>query len=148
MNNSATPSVPDNINVSGTVTYEKGGALPGINVVLKNTQRGTTTDVNSTYRLVVPDQSTLLALASLGIKVRKSLLLPEQFSRVATAQDKGQIESYRAAHRHHIVKRSVCNVYEFLDLREASEIVRRFVNLYDCELLHSVIGSHSPNLYL
>lgn len=72
---------------------------------------------------------------------------PVRFSHVATPQDNGHIESYRAAHRHHFVKRAVCNVYEFLNLGEASEIVRRFGHFYNGERLHSGIGYLSPNKY-
>ena len=70
-----------------------------------------------------------------------------RFSHVATPQANGHIESYRAAHRHHIVKRAVCNVYVFFDLREASEIIRRFVHFYNGERQHPGIGYLSPNTY-
>jgi hypothetical protein len=42
--------------------------------------------------------------------------IQQEFSHVATPQDDGHIEFYHAAHRHHIVKKAVCNVYEFSDL--------------------------------
>ncbi len=44
--------------ITGTVTDEKGDALPGVSVLLKGTQRGTTTDSQGAFRLAVPDQST------------------------------------------------------------------------------------------
>lgn len=44
--------------ISGTVSDEKGEGLPGVSVVLKGTQRGTTTDVMGHYRLSVPDDLT------------------------------------------------------------------------------------------
>jgi hypothetical protein len=51
----------------------------------------------------------------------------ERFCHVATPQDYGHIESYRAAQRFHIVRKAICNAYEFFDLWEASGIVRRFI---------------------
>ncbi|WP_247236979.1 integrase core domain-containing protein [Telluribacter sp. SYSU D00476] len=48
---------------------------------------------------------------------------------------------------HHIVKKAVCNVYEFFDLHQASEIIRQFVYFYNGERLHSGIGYLSPNQY-
>lgn len=68
--------------------------------------------------------------------------IQQEFSHVATPQDNGHIESY-----HYIVKKAVCNVYEFLDLREAIKIILRFVHFYNEERLHSGIGYLSPNKY-
>jgi transposase InsO family protein len=36
-------------------------------------------------------------------------------------------------------------VYEFFDLQEANEIIRRFVDFYNGERLHSGIGYLGPN---
>lgn len=41
--------------ISGTVIDEKGEGLPGVSVLLKGSQRGTTTDVAGKYRLSIPD---------------------------------------------------------------------------------------------
>ncbi|WP_461117466.1 SusC/RagA family TonB-linked outer membrane protein [Spirosoma jeollabukense] len=41
--------------VSGTVTDEKNAALPGVSVVVKGSNRGSTTDANGQFKLTVPD---------------------------------------------------------------------------------------------
>lgn len=41
--------------VSGTVTDETGSGLPGVNVLVKGTTNGTTSDANGQYSLSVPD---------------------------------------------------------------------------------------------
>lgn len=47
--------------VTGRVTSaEDGQPIPGANVSIKGTTRGTSTDANGTYRLVVPDGTTLV----------------------------------------------------------------------------------------
>jgi TonB-linked SusC/RagA family outer membrane protein len=47
--------------VSGRVTgSDDNGGLPGANVAVRGTTRGTTTDANGTYRLSVPEGSTLV----------------------------------------------------------------------------------------
>lgn len=46
--------------VSGTVTDETGERLPGVNVVVKGTTTGTTTDLEGNYRLSVEDDATLV----------------------------------------------------------------------------------------
>jgi TonB-dependent starch-binding outer membrane protein SusC len=45
------------IAISGKVTDEKGEALPGVNVILKGTTTGTTTNPEGRYTLSVPDAS-------------------------------------------------------------------------------------------
>ncbi|GAB2578509.1 SusC/RagA family TonB-linked outer membrane protein [Spirosoma areae] len=51
---STTPA-PTDQTISGTVTDEKGGGLPGVSVVIKGTQRGTTTDPDGKYKLTTPN---------------------------------------------------------------------------------------------
>lgn len=53
--------------INGRVVDEKNEALPGVNVVLKGTQRGTTTDANGQFHLNVPDtDQPLLVFSFLG----------------------------------------------------------------------------------
>lgn len=46
--------------VRGTVTDEKGEALPGVNVLIKGTQRGTSTDIEGRFQLDVDPGTTLI----------------------------------------------------------------------------------------
>lgn len=46
--------------VTGTVKSENGETLPGINVVIKGTSKGTSTDVNGKYTLDVPVNAVLV----------------------------------------------------------------------------------------
>ena len=57
--------VPD-VTVSGRVTDEAGAGLPAVNVAVKGTTRGTTTDGDGRYRLAVPDGSAVLVFSSVG----------------------------------------------------------------------------------
>lgn len=45
--------LPDR-NLTGRVTDESGAALPGVSIILKGTQRGTTSDVDGKYTLSLP----------------------------------------------------------------------------------------------
>lgn len=55
------------ITVQGRVTdKEKGEAVPGVNVVLKGTQKGTTTDVNGNYSIAVNSTTDVLVFSSVG----------------------------------------------------------------------------------
>ncbi|MEJ0057763.1 MAG: SusC/RagA family TonB-linked outer membrane protein [Bacteroidota bacterium] len=54
------------INVSGTVTDENGAGFPGVNVLVKGTSTGTSTDVNGKYSLLVEDENTTLVFSFIG----------------------------------------------------------------------------------
>jgi TonB-linked SusC/RagA family outer membrane protein len=62
--NPASPAVE--WTVKGTVRDEKGEGLPGINVVLKGTTTGTTTDPQGAYTLTVPDGNGTLVFSYIG----------------------------------------------------------------------------------
>lgn len=48
------------ITVSGTIRDSDGDALPGVNVVIKGSSTGTTTDFDGKFTIVAPSQGTLL----------------------------------------------------------------------------------------
>lgn len=51
--------------VSGRITDAKGEGLPGVTVLVKGTQTGTSTDVNGNFSLDAPDNATLI-ISSVG----------------------------------------------------------------------------------
>ncbi|WP_229214289.1 SusC/RagA family TonB-linked outer membrane protein [Dyadobacter flavalbus] len=53
-------------NISGTVKDDKGEVLPGVSVVVKGSQRGTSTNVDGSYQLSVPDGSNTLIFSFVG----------------------------------------------------------------------------------
>lgn len=62
----AAPRTAVDTEVSGTVTDEKGEPLPGVNILVKGTQRGVATDVKGQYRLRVPDENAVLVFSFVG----------------------------------------------------------------------------------
>lgn len=53
--------------VTGTVTSsEDGSALPGVNIVIKGTSQGTTTDVDGKYTIQIPDGNAVLIFSFIG----------------------------------------------------------------------------------
>jgi hypothetical protein len=48
------------IPVSGRVTDENGGGLPGVSVLIKGTTNGTATDAEGRFKLTAPDNGTLV----------------------------------------------------------------------------------------
>ena len=58
--------------VSGKVTdAEKGETLPGVSIIIKGTQKGTTTDANGDYSLVVSDSKAVLVFSIVGYEPRE-----------------------------------------------------------------------------
>lgn len=52
--------------VTGTVTDENGQGLPGVSVLIKGTQRGTTTDAVGKYKLALSDNNEVLVFSFVG----------------------------------------------------------------------------------
>ncbi len=52
--------------VTGTVTSEDQGALPGVNIVVQGTTRGAVTDVNGAYSISVPGDNAVLLFSFIG----------------------------------------------------------------------------------
>ncbi len=55
--------------VSGTITDANGAALPGVSVVVKQTNKGTATDAEGKFQLTVPANATLI-ITSAGFKLQ------------------------------------------------------------------------------
>ncbi|RDB05842.1 SusC/RagA family TonB-linked outer membrane protein [Runella aurantiaca] len=60
--------------VTGVVTSESGERLPGVNVVIKGTQRGTATDENGSFRVEVADDNSVLIFSFIGY-VKQEILV-------------------------------------------------------------------------
>jgi TonB-linked SusC/RagA family outer membrane protein len=52
--------------VTGTVTSELGEKLPGVNIVIKGTQKGTASNENGDFRIEVPNENTVLIFSFIG----------------------------------------------------------------------------------
>ncbi len=53
--------------ISGKVTDESGEAMPGVNVIIKGTTVGTTTDLDGNYRISVPSTAESLVFSFIGM---------------------------------------------------------------------------------
>ncbi|RDB05228.1 SusC/RagA family TonB-linked outer membrane protein [Runella aurantiaca] len=57
--------------VKGKVTDEKGAGLPGVSVLIKGTQRGTTTNAEGAFQLEVPETSSVLVFSYVGYESKE-----------------------------------------------------------------------------
>lgn len=63
--NNYAPLIVD-IAITGTVTDENGLTLPGVSILIKGTQRGTTTDTNGKFKIDVADENAVLVFSYVG----------------------------------------------------------------------------------
>ena len=57
---------PADIRVTGSVSGASGEKLPGVNVVIKGTQRGTATDENGNFQIEASDENSVLIFSFIG----------------------------------------------------------------------------------
>lgn len=71
----STPKSPDfqmvDQTITGTVTDENGTELPGVSILVKGTQRGTTTDANGKYKIDVVNANAILVFSFVGYQVQE-----------------------------------------------------------------------------
>ena len=58
--------IPADINLQGKVTDVKGDVLPGVNVLVKGTQRGTSTNEKGVYNIDIPENGATLVFSFVG----------------------------------------------------------------------------------
>ncbi|MDD3077645.1 MAG: TonB-dependent receptor [Paludibacter sp.] len=59
------------IRISGTVIDKEKNALPGVNIKVKGTSKGTVTDIDGHFYLEVPDKNSLLEISYVGFKTQE-----------------------------------------------------------------------------
>jgi len=57
--------------ITGTVQDSNGESLPGVNVVVKGTTIGTTTDLSGNYRLTIPETAEILLYSFIGMATQE-----------------------------------------------------------------------------
>lgn len=60
--------------VSGTITDEGGGGLPGVNIVVKGTTTGTTSDATGNFSLSIPGDNAVLVFSFVGYATTQSVV--------------------------------------------------------------------------
>jgi TonB-dependent SusC/RagA subfamily outer membrane receptor len=73
--------------ISGVVKDSKGEALPGVSVLVKNTQRGTLTDSDGKFQISVPDNSNILVFSYVGFEPKEVVIASQSFIDVALSTD-------------------------------------------------------------
>ncbi len=80
--------------VSGTITsIEDGASIPGVNVVLKGTTTGTTSDLDGNYRLTVPEEGGVLIYSFIGLVSQEVEIGSRSVIDVAMTSDVQELET-------------------------------------------------------
>lgn len=80
--------------VSGNITSaEDGSGVPGVNVVLKGTTTGTTSDLDGNYRLTVPEEGGVLIFSFIGLVSQESEIGSRSVIDVAMTSDVQELET-------------------------------------------------------
>lgn len=96
------PSVADGSSVAGfrattniiqgqVTSAEDGSPLPGVNVVIKNSNVGTATDAQGNYQIVVPDANPTLVYSFIGLQSTEVKVDERKEVNVTMAQDATQL---------------------------------------------------------
>ena len=57
--------------ISGRVTDDTGAPLPGVNIIIKGTTNGTTTDAEGKFRLTIEDDNSILIFSFIGFQIQE-----------------------------------------------------------------------------
>src|SRR5690606_39124427 len=79
--------------ISGTVTdQEDGSGIPGVNVIVKGTSIGTTTDANGYYSISVPDGNVVLVFSFIGYATQEIAVNNASTINVVLVRDVQQLD--------------------------------------------------------
>jgi TonB-linked SusC/RagA family outer membrane protein len=79
--------------ITGTVTSaDDGSTIPGVNIVVKGTTNGTTTDIDGAYRLEVAESAMILVFSYMGMITQEVNLGTSNLINIQLATDSKQME--------------------------------------------------------
>jgi len=78
---------PQEIVVTGKVTDEDGNPLPGVNIIIKGTIKGTITDVDGNYRIEVEDPDAVLVFSFVAMLTKEIKVGVQTEINITLAQD-------------------------------------------------------------
>ncbi|HTJ50446.1 MAG TPA: SusC/RagA family TonB-linked outer membrane protein [Cyclobacteriaceae bacterium] len=77
--------------ISGTVKAKDGSAMPGVNILLKGTATGTTSDADGAYHLIVPSSQSVLVFTFIGHTSQEIVVGDQTTINVTLVEDATQL---------------------------------------------------------
>ncbi|MEM9897204.1 MAG: von Willebrand factor type A domain-containing protein, partial [Bacteroidota bacterium] len=78
--------------VNGTVYDDEGNTLPGVNVLVKGTSDGTTSDINGFYSIKVPNEGAILVFSYIGFETQEIKTSKRKVIDVAMVPDRMELQ--------------------------------------------------------
>lgn len=92
--------------ISGTVKTNDGMPLPGVNVVVKGTTNGVSTDFDGNFSIKVPNEKSVLVFSILGMKTQEKIVGNNKTLHIILEDDVVQIEGVVVTGYQEISKKS------------------------------------------
>ena len=80
------------ITITGTIVDASGETLPGVNVAVKGTSTGTTSDLNGRYEIQVPDGNAVLVFSFVGFTTQEAEVGNRQLINVTLLESISQLD--------------------------------------------------------
>ncbi|TKT88097.1 SusC/RagA family TonB-linked outer membrane protein [Dyadobacter frigoris] len=74
INRSISGAVNADINIKGRITDSKGQTLPGVNIVIKDSQKGTASDADGNFQITVGSSADILVFSFIGYKTQQVIV--------------------------------------------------------------------------
>lgn len=101
--------------IVGIVTDSEGNVLPGVNVIVKGTNIGTTTDLNGRFEIDV-NENTVLIFSMLGFKEKEVKIDEQKTLDVFLVEDSTQLDEVVVVGYNTIEKKHIASSIEELDM--------------------------------
>jgi TonB-linked SusC/RagA family outer membrane protein len=108
--------------ITGRVSDTDGTVIPGVNVIVKGTSEGTTTDANGQFRLVVNDGNATLAFSFIGFATREIELQGQTNLNVTLEADVKTLQEVVVVGYGTQVKREITGAVQDIDADELRDI--------------------------
>jgi TonB-linked SusC/RagA family outer membrane protein len=113
--------LPDR-NVTGKVVDEKGEGLPGVSILIKQTQQGTTTDVSGDFKINVPNDQSVLVFSFMGYASQEVAVGTRSALEVRMAVDAKSLTELVVTGYSTQSKRDITGAVATIDAQELSKV--------------------------
>ncbi len=86
--------------VTGTVSSDAEGTIPGVNIVIQGTTQGAVTDVDGNYSITVPGSDAVLVFSSIGYATQAIAVGSQTTLNVTLAEDVTALDEIVPLHQH------------------------------------------------
>ncbi|WP_319479756.1 TonB-dependent receptor [uncultured Draconibacterium sp.] len=109
------------IEIRGVVSDASGDPLPGVNIVIKGTLKGTLTDPNGNYMISVPGNDAILVFSFIGYNSQEVTVGNQSTIKVALKEDLKQLDEVVVIGYGSVARRDVTTAVSTVSTKEIDE---------------------------